>query len=148
MADRLTLTRAFESAGMASGVAERVATEIYDAIHENVATKGDINGLRAELKAEINALRSAMNALRAELKADIDALRGEMKADSDALRAEMTVLRAEMREIEQRIVIRLGAGAVVLAGLLFTALHYWPPHGRTHRISARAPKAGGGGPPN
>ena len=81
MADRLTLTRAFESAGMASDTAERVATEIYDAIHENVATKADINALRAE-----------------------------------------------MREIEQRIVIRLGAGAVVIAGLLFTALHYWPPH--------------------
>jgi hypothetical protein len=93
MADRLTLTRAFESAGLASGVAERVATEIYDAIHENVATKADINTLRAEMKADINALR------------------------------------AEMREVEQRIVIRLSAGAVVLAGLLFTALHYWPPHG-------------------
>jgi hypothetical protein len=82
MADRLTLTRAFEGAGMTSDIAERVATEIYDAIHENVATKADINALRAE-----------------------------------------------MREIEQRIVIRLSAGAVVIAGLLFTALHYWPPHG-------------------
>ena len=41
----------------------------------------------------------------------------------------MDALRAEMRQIEQRIVIRLSAGAVVLAGLLFTALHYWPPHG-------------------
>jgi hypothetical protein len=82
MADRLTLTRAFENAGMASDVAEHIATEIYDAIHENVATKADINALRAE-----------------------------------------------MREIEQRIVIRLGAVAVVIAGLLFTALHYWPPHG-------------------
>ncbi|MFZ3234274.1 MAG: hypothetical protein WA417_11120 [Stellaceae bacterium] len=111
MADRLTLTRAFESAGLASGVAERVATEIYDAIHENVATKADINTLRAEMKADINALRAEMNALRVEMKADINAL------------------RAEMREVEQRIVIRLSAGAVVLAGLLFTALHYWPPHG-------------------
>ncbi len=111
MADRLTLTRAFESAGLASGVAERVATEIYDAIHENVATKADISALRAE-----------MNALSAEVKADINALRAEMKADINAL-------RAEMREIEQRLVIRLGAGAVVLIGLLFTALHYWPPHG-------------------
>lgn len=104
MADRLTLTRAFEGAGIASDVAEHLATEIYDAIHENVATKADINTLRAETKADINALR-------AEAKAGIDAL------------------RAEMREMEQRIVIRLGAGAVVIAGLLFTALHYWPPHG-------------------
>jgi hypothetical protein len=38
MTDRLTLTRAFESAGMQSEAAERIATEIYDAIHDNVAT--------------------------------------------------------------------------------------------------------------
>lgn len=118
MADRLTLTRAFESAGLASGVAERVATEIYDAIHENVATKADIN-----------ALRSDMNALRAEMKADSNALRAEMNALRAEMKADMDALRAEMRQIEQRIVIRLSAGAVVLAGLLFTALHYWPPHG-------------------
>ena len=39
MTDRLTLTRAFEGAGLNSGDAERIATEIYDAIHDNVSTK-------------------------------------------------------------------------------------------------------------
>jgi len=47
MTDRLTLTRAFESAGMQSEAAERIATEIYDAIHNNVATKADIAAVRA-----------------------------------------------------------------------------------------------------
>jgi hypothetical protein len=37
MADRLTLTRAFEGAGIKSEAAERIATEIYGAIHDNVA---------------------------------------------------------------------------------------------------------------
>jgi hypothetical protein len=74
MADRLTLTRAFEGAGLKSDDAERIATEIYDAIHDNVATKTDL------------------------------------------------------RDLEQRLKIWLGSLIVVVAGLLFAALHYWPPH--------------------
>ena len=49
MTDRLTLTRALEGSGMVSDVAERIATEIYDAIHNNVATKADIAAVRADL---------------------------------------------------------------------------------------------------
>ncbi|HUC72792.1 MAG TPA: hypothetical protein VMS01_16500 [Stellaceae bacterium] len=74
MADRLTLTCAFEGAGLKSDDAERIATEIYDAIHDNVATKTDL------------------------------------------------------RDLEQRLKIWLGSLIVVVAGLLFAALHYWPPH--------------------
>ncbi|HEY1261132.1 MAG TPA: hypothetical protein VGF34_17925 [Stellaceae bacterium] len=96
MADRLTLTKALESGGMQSAVAERIATEIYDAIHGNVATKADVGLVQIEIAA----------------------------------------LRAEMREMEQRLdrridatVTRLWAFIVIIAGLLFAALHYWPPHG-------------------
>jgi 2-phosphoglycerate kinase len=89
MSDRLTLTRALESSGMASDAAERIATEIYDAIHDNVATKADIAAIRADLAA---------------VKADLE------------------------RQID-RMVIRLGAIAVIVAGLLFAALQRWPPHG-------------------
>ena len=84
MTDRLTLTRAFEGAGIGSEAAERIATEIYDAIHDNVATKADVEHAVA-------------------------------------------ILRGEMREMESRIVICLGALVVVVAGLLFAALHYWGP---------------------
>lgn len=88
MADRLSLTRAFEGAGLDSVAAERIATEIYDAIHENVATKVDIAAVRADLAA-----------VRADLERQID-----------------------------RMVVRLGALVVIVAGLLFAALHQWPPH--------------------
>jgi hypothetical protein len=56
--DRLTLTRAFEGAGIGSEAAERIATEIYDAIHANVATKADLALLRQDLalvKADLEA---------------------------------------------------------------------------------------------
>jgi hypothetical protein len=51
MSDRLTLTRALEASGMDSTAAERIATEIYDAIHDNVATKADIAAVRTDLQA-------------------------------------------------------------------------------------------------
>jgi hypothetical protein len=60
-ADRLTLTRALEGSGMQSGAAERIATEIYDAIHDNVATKADLAALKADLAA-----------LKADLERQID----------------------------------------------------------------------------
>jgi hypothetical protein len=50
MTDRLTLTRALEGSGMQSEAAERIATEIYDAIHDNVATKADVAAVRADLR--------------------------------------------------------------------------------------------------
>ena len=56
MADRLTLTRAFEGAGISSEAAERIATEIYDAIHDNVATKADLEAMRAALEHQITRM--------------------------------------------------------------------------------------------
>jgi len=88
MADRLTLTRAFEGAGLKSDDAERIATEIYDAIHDNVATKTDLRELEQRLELRFEKLE---------------------------------------RQID-RMVIRLGALVVVVAGLLFAALQRWPPH--------------------
>ena len=56
MTDRLTLTRAFEGAGIHSEAAERIATEIYDAIHDNVATKSDLRDLEQRLKIWLGSL--------------------------------------------------------------------------------------------
>ena len=42
MADWHTLIRAFEKSGMERNAAEEIATEIYDIIHDSVATKNDL----------------------------------------------------------------------------------------------------------
>jgi hypothetical protein len=89
LTDRLSLTNALADANIDRQKAERIATEIFDAIHNNVATKQDLDLVRADLQA-----------LRIELKADVD-----------------------------RVVIRLGTLIVALTGILFAALHNWPPHG-------------------
>jgi len=89
LTDRLSLTNALADANIDRQKAERIATEIFDAIHDNVATKQDLQRLEQRMLLRI-----------AELDAKID-----------------------------RTVTRLGSLMVVLLGLLFAALHYWPPHG-------------------
>jgi len=53
MADRLTLTRALEQGGIGRDAAEHIATEIFDAIHENVTTKTDLHTTEAALRADL-----------------------------------------------------------------------------------------------
>ena len=103
MSDRLT--RALEASGMESTAAERIATEIYDALHNNVATKADIERVEIGLKADIVGVRTDSRELEQRLELRFVALE---------------------RRIDQ-MVIRIGELAVVLLTLLFGALHLWPP---------------------
>jgi hypothetical protein len=115
MTDRLTLTRAFEGAGLKSGDAERLASEIYDAIHDNVATKQDLERVEAGLKADLARVEATLKADLARIEA--------------ALRAETKLLGERLERRVDNMVVRLGAPVVIVAGLLFGALHYWPPRG-------------------
>ncbi|MGH7059526.1 MAG: hypothetical protein ACREFH_03995 [Stellaceae bacterium] len=110
MGDRLTPTRALESSGLQSAAAERVATEIYEAIHDNVAIKADLRELEQRLDLRFEQLERRIDGV-------------ERQAD---LRAEG--LEGRIDGVEHRLIARLGGLIVAIAGLLFAALHYWPPH--------------------
>jgi hypothetical protein len=129
MADRLTLTRALEATGMASGAAERVATEIYDAIHDNVATNTELQRVEAVLRAELHALEQRIDARFEALEQRIDA-RFAATEQPFAIMEQGLELRFEKvgRDID-RVVVRLVAAIAAGAVILFGALHYWPPHG-------------------
>ena len=125
MTDRLTLTRAFEGAGLRSADAERIATEIYDAIHDNVATKDDLRQVEAALRADLERVETG---LRADLERVETGLRADLERVETGLRAEIQALEQRLDRRIDNMVTRLGAVVVVVAGLLFAALHYWPPH--------------------
>jgi hypothetical protein len=104
MSDRLTLTNAIEDAGIERAKAQRIATVIFDVIHENVATKADVQAVRTDLREVVGRLRAEIATVRAELTARIDL-------------------------IEHRLLTRIGGLAVVLSGIIIAVLHYWQPHG-------------------
>jgi len=60
MTDRLTLARALEEGGIPRDAAEHIATEIFDAIHDNVATKADLQALKDELLLRLSDLEHRM----------------------------------------------------------------------------------------
>jgi len=113
MSDRLTLSRAIEDAGIERAKAERVASAIVDLIHDQVATKADVAASASGLRADLMSTRSA-------LTADVAAVRSDLHATEARLTANVAL-------IEHRLLTRLGGLVVVLSGLLFAALHYWPP---------------------
>jgi hypothetical protein len=49
MSDRLALANAIEDAGIPRDKAQRVASVIFDAIHDNVATKADVQAVGARI---------------------------------------------------------------------------------------------------
>ncbi len=102
MTDRLSLANALADAKIDRPAAERIATEIFDAIQGNVASKSDVERLEAATKADFQRLETHVDAQTA------------------ALRAEMTL-------IEHRLLTRLGGLIVVVAGSLSAALRYLPP---------------------
>ena len=77
--------------------AERIATEIFDAIHDNVATKQDLKNVEASLKAEIATVKAEMLELELRVESRID-----------------------------RIGVRLGSVMVILAGIILAAIRYLP----------------------
>ncbi len=57
-----------------------------------------------------------------------DAIRENVATKQD-LQLAVAELRAQIELINHQLWTRLGSLVVVVAGLLFAALHYWPPHG-------------------
>ena len=110
MSDRLALANAIEDGGIERGKAERIASVIFDAIHDNVATKADVQ------------------ASEAALRADILALRHDLQSSEARLNARVAGVRADLALVEHRLLTRLGGVAVVLAGIIIAVLHYWQPH--------------------
>src|SRR6266851_3385941 len=125
MTDRLSLTNALAEAKIDRPAAERIPTEIFDAIQGNVATKADLERLEAATKADLQHLEAATKAdlqrLEAATKADLQHLETNLQAVRAELKTDIAALRAEMVLIEHRLLTRLGALVVVVSGLSFAA---------------------------
>jgi hypothetical protein len=108
MSDRLALANAIEDAGIPRDKAQRVASVIFDAIHDNVATKADVQASEAALRGEIVGVRSLFASEISRLDTRIERLDAAVKAQPNA------------------IMLRLGTLMVVLTGSILAALRFLP----------------------
>ncbi len=95
------------------------ARAVVDAMERDMATslatKTDLDSLRAEIRSEIAALRKDMESQGATL-------RKNMQSQGAELRLDIALLRKDMEAQVAQIVIRLGALIVVVAGLMLGAM--------------------------
>ena len=134
MSDRAAPADATDGSGVPDHRAEQVASIIFDAIRDKVATKADM-GL---LHAETVGVRSVMTGVQDELvllahKADVHTVsteaaqvREEVANLRRAMQAMERHINARIERVERRLLTQLGVLAVVLCGLLFAALRYLP----------------------
>ncbi len=99
MSDRLALSNAIEDAGIERAKAERIASVIVDLIHDNVATKADV-------------------------QASESAVRGDIAKQDVAIER----LRSSVREMESRLLMRLGGIVAAGVAVIVALQHLWPPH--------------------
>jgi chromosome segregation ATPase len=105
------LARKWREAGGDFG---RMAEDLSDELSDSLATRNDLDTLRAELRTEMEGLRADFRALRAEF----DTLRAEF----DTLRAEFGTLRADVKADIAAVEARLARTLVLTQVSGFVAL--------------------------
>ena len=98
--DRTRYTDKLRDNGVDEKTARAHSDALDGALRDAVATKADVNEVKAELKGDIAELR-------ADLKGDIAEVRAELKGDIAEVRADLkgdiAEVRAELHELEGRI---------------------------------------------
>ncbi|MCI0599608.1 MAG: CCDC90 family protein [Beijerinckiaceae bacterium] len=103
--DTLRLSRTLRDKGhFTPEQAETLAEAFSEATHEDLATKadvavlrGEIAGVKAELKTDIAEVRAELKSEIAGVKAEIAGVRAELKTDIAGVKAELKTDIAEVR---------------------------------------------------
>ena len=122
--DTHAFVKRLTKAGMSEDQAEVLAKGQSD-LYERLVTKEyfeftlnhELEKLRAELKHDIEKVRANLDTLRAELKNDIQKVQAnleQVKAElKHELEANKTELKRDIKEMEQKLTIKLGAFLVI-----------------------------------
>lgn len=91
--DKLAAVRRLEQAEFSRPQAEAMTDVFHDAVHGAVATKADLEEMRAENRGFAASTTTEFATMRAEFAA----VRSEMKAEFAAVRSEMREQRSEFK---------------------------------------------------
>lgn len=104
IAERGLFVRLLVQSGRFEQSQAEALADTLDATTREPATKGDVQELRAELKADVQTLNAAIGSLRTEMRAGETMLDRQISAQTD------------------KILVRLGGLMIAMTGLLFAAL--------------------------
>ena len=126
--DTHAFVKRLTKAGMPEDQAEVLANEQSD-LYERLVTKEyfaftlnhELEKLRAELKNDIARVQANLEQVKAELKSDLEQVKAELKHELEQHKAELkheletntTELKRDIKEMEQKLTIRLGAFLVI-----------------------------------
>ena len=126
------------AAGFPEAQAEALVEIVGAAVGENAATKADLDAMEQRLTARFDAKFAAQKqdtdariaALEQRMEARFEAMEQRMDARFAALEskldAEIRAVRADMRDMEQRLTLKFIAILLPSLGLLFAALRLLP----------------------
>jgi hypothetical protein len=119
MINTLLYTKKLEDVGVPREQAETHVQIMTDVIQNDLAMKSDLAILRSDLRGD-------MAELRQEIKNDLTELRQEFKADLAELRQELksdiAELRYEVRQMESRLMIKLGGMMAISMAITISVL--------------------------
>ena len=117
--DRLSLTQAFEDAGIPRDASEKLATTIFEAISANVATRADLQTTSAAMR--LDALQ-----VKTDMRADIAGGHAHISASMDHMQRQIEL-------VQRKLFIKLAAVivfavAIGCSGVIGVVQHWWPLH--------------------
>ncbi len=120
--DTLKFAKRLKEAGFTEQQAEALAAAEAEFIEENLATKRDIAEVMRTIKELETSVQRDIKALETALKRDIKELETTLKRDINeletALKRDIVRLARDMKDVEYRMTIKLGAMLVVAVGAM------------------------------
>jgi chromosome segregation ATPase len=83
---------------------ENLVLELLRNIRADMATKGELADLKAELKGGIGDVRAEVHSLRADVAADLLAMQAKAEADQKATRDQIVGLRRALVEYHSAVI--------------------------------------------
>ena len=101
----------------------------YEFIRENMTTKEDAARLEGRMDAMNAELNGRMDSMGARLDGRMDSMNADLNGRMDVLNGRMDTMQTRfegrMDAMESRLLIRFGAGGVMLAGVVIGVLKFW-----------------------
>ena len=99
--------------GFTEKQAEALAKEQVQLLNSNLATKVDLQAVKAELEAKIESVKADLQAVKAELEAKIESVKADLQAVKAELEAKIEAAKFDL--LKWMVLAMIAQGGVIVA---------------------------------